>query len=82
MERHEMVREYLETLSLNSRELDFAFLSDVVARHVATFAFSSVGCQLGKDLPKFTDYRIESAALFDLFPQTNHMETIVELVLF
>ncbi len=51
MERHEMVREYLETLSLHSRELDFAFLSDVVARHVATFAFSSVGCQLGKDLP-------------------------------
>ncbi len=36
--------------------------------------------QLGKDLPKFTDYRINSAALFDLFPQTNHCEAVVELV--
>ncbi len=36
--------------------------------------------QLGKDLPKFTDYKIKSAALFDLFPQTNHMESVVELV--
>jgi len=36
--------------------------------------------QLGKDLPKFTDYKIKSAALFDLFPQTNHMEGVVELV--
>ncbi len=36
--------------------------------------------QLGKDLPKFTDYNIKSAALFDLFPQTNHMEGVVELV--
>ena len=51
MERPEMVREYLQALNLHSRELDFAFLCDVVARHVATFAFSSVGCQLGEDLP-------------------------------
>ena len=51
MERPEMVREYLRALSLHSHELDFAFLSDVVARHVATFAFSSVGCLLGEDLP-------------------------------
>jgi tRNA (uracil-5-)-methyltransferase len=36
--------------------------------------------QLGKDLPKFKDYQIKSAALFDLFPQTNHMESVVELV--
>jgi len=36
--------------------------------------------QLGKDLPKFSDYKIKSAALFDLFPQTNHMESVVELV--
>ena len=36
--------------------------------------------QLGKDLPKFSDYTIKSAALFDLFPQTNHMESVVELV--
>jgi 23S rRNA (uracil-5-)-methyltransferase RumA len=36
--------------------------------------------QLGKDLPKFSDYQIKSAALFDLFPQTNHMESVVELI--
>lgn len=37
--------------------------------------------QLGKDIPKFKDYKINSAALFDLFPQTPHSEAIVELVL-
>jgi len=36
--------------------------------------------QLGTDLPKFKAYKIRSAALFDLFPQTNHMESVVELV--
>lgn len=36
--------------------------------------------QLGKDIPKFKKYRLKSAALFDLFPQTNHMESVVELV--
>ncbi len=36
--------------------------------------------QLGTDLPKFKDYKIQSAALFDLFPQTNHMESVVELI--
>jgi len=51
MERSKMVQEYLQTLSLDSRELNFDFLNDVVARHVATFAFSSTGCQLGEDLP-------------------------------
>jgi N-hydroxyarylamine O-acetyltransferase len=51
MENAEMVREYLQVLSLHNRELDFEFLNDVVKRHVATFAFSSVGCWLGEDLP-------------------------------
>ena len=51
MERLEMVQNYLQILNLHDRELDFEFLSDVVTRHVATFAFSSVGCQLGDDLP-------------------------------
>lgn len=37
--------------------------------------------QLGRDLPKFSDYRIKSAALFDLFPQTNHMESVIEMTL-
>jgi tRNA/tmRNA/rRNA uracil-C5-methylase (TrmA/RlmC/RlmD family) len=36
--------------------------------------------QLGKDLLKFRDYKIASAAVFDLFPQTNHMESVIELV--
>lgn len=36
--------------------------------------------QLKKDILKFKDYRLNSAAMFDLFPQTNHSESIVELV--
>jgi len=35
--------------------------------------------QLGRDLPKFKNYYLKSAALFDLFPQTNHMESVIEL---
>jgi len=35
--------------------------------------------QLEKDIKKFSKYKIESAALFDLFPQTNHIEAVVEL---
>ncbi len=35
---------------------------------------------LGRDLKKMGTYRIKSAALFDLFPQTPHMEAVVELV--
>jgi 23S rRNA (uracil-5-)-methyltransferase RumA len=36
--------------------------------------------QLKKDLVKFSEYEIKSAALFDLFPQTPHAEGIVEMV--
>jgi tRNA/tmRNA/rRNA uracil-C5-methylase (TrmA/RlmC/RlmD family) len=36
--------------------------------------------QLSKDIPKFYDYDLKSAALFDLFPQTPHCEGVVELV--
>ena len=36
---------------------------------------------LAKDLEFLDNYRIESAALFDMFPQTPHMEVVVELVL-
>lgn len=36
--------------------------------------------QVSKDIPKFKDYKIKSAALFDLFPQTLHMESVIELV--
>jgi len=51
MGRVEMVQNYLQTLNLLGRDLDFEFLRDIVTRHIATFAFSSVGCQLGDDLP-------------------------------
>jgi len=38
--------------------------------------------QLEKELPKFLKhYKLKSVAIFDLFPQTNHMETVVELKL-
>jgi len=37
--------------------------------------------QLGKDLPKFKQYTVKSVTLFDLFPQTPHMEAVAELVL-
>lgn len=51
MERSEIVEKYLQILNLHGRDLDFTFLTDLVRRHVATFAFSSLGCQLGNDLP-------------------------------
>lgn len=51
MLRSEMVDDYLRTLNLDDCELDFEFLKEVVGRHVATFAFSSVGCRLGEDMP-------------------------------
>lgn len=35
--------------------------------------------QLGKDLKKFNKYSLKSVAMFDLFPQTPHIEAIVEL---
>ena len=37
--------------------------------------------QLRKDIPKFKQYNIKDVALFDQFPQTNHMEAVVELML-
>jgi hypothetical protein len=48
MEHKLMVEEYLQTLGLHNRELDFMFLCDLVAHHVATYSFSSVGCQLAQ----------------------------------
>jgi len=35
--------------------------------------------KLKKDIPKFRQYKVKSAALFDFFPQTNHIESVVEL---
>jgi 23S rRNA (uracil1939-C5)-methyltransferase len=36
--------------------------------------------QLAKDVKKFKQYELKSAAMFDLFPQTTHIEAVVELV--
>lgn len=36
--------------------------------------------RLGKDLLKLKSYTLKSAALFDFFPQTPHLEAVVELV--
>src|SRR3989344_6302778 len=36
--------------------------------------------QLAKGLKLFKNYTLKSAALFDLFPQTNHLEAVAELV--
>ncbi len=36
--------------------------------------------QLAIDLDKFSNYEIRTAAMFDLFPQTPHMEAVIELV--
>ncbi len=36
--------------------------------------------QLRKDISKFKEYQIKSVAMFDMFPQTNHIEAVVELV--
>ncbi len=35
--------------------------------------------QLAKDLKKLKEYAIQSVAVFDMFPQTHHCETVVEL---
>ncbi|MFH2020174.1 MAG: 23S rRNA (uracil(1939)-C(5))-methyltransferase RlmD [archaeon] len=36
--------------------------------------------QLGKELKRLKSYKIKSAAIFDMFPQTPHIEAVVELV--
>lgn len=59
MPRHEMVREYLQALNIEDDQRDLDFLNELNSRHVATFAFSSVGCRLREDLP------LDFASLFD-----------------
>ena len=51
MARAEIIDKYLEVLELERRQADLGFLSDIMRRHVAQFAFSSVGPLLGNDLP-------------------------------
>jgi N-hydroxyarylamine O-acetyltransferase len=51
MERAEVTAKYLQALGLEKRIPDSVFLCDMTQRHVAKFAFCSVGPRLGDDLP-------------------------------
>jgi len=51
MKRSEIAQQYLKALDLHNPKLDLKFLSNLTRRHVAIFAFSSVGCRLREDLP-------------------------------
>lgn len=51
MTREEITDKYIRVLELERRQADLEFLSDITLRHVAQFAFSSVGPLLGDDLP-------------------------------
>lgn len=51
MKNYEMVNEYLQSLALENHKLDFEFLRNAVTGHVRTYAFSSVACWLGDELP-------------------------------
>lgn len=51
MTREEITDKYIRVLELERRQADLGFLSDITLRHVAQFAFSSVGPLLGDDLP-------------------------------
>lgn len=51
MERAEIVTRYMQALGLTRRSPDLSFLSEITRRHVATFAFCSVGPRLGDALP-------------------------------
>ncbi|MGB5290860.1 MAG: arylamine N-acetyltransferase, partial [Lysobacterales bacterium] len=51
MTRTVIADEYIRVLDLQRREPDLAFLTDINRRHVAQFAFSSVGPLLGDELP-------------------------------
>ena len=65
----------------------YAFFEEVKGRGSAGFKPTTliyVSCnpaQLAKELPIFTDYAIQSIIVFDLFPQTPHIEAIAHLTL-
>jgi 23S rRNA (uracil1939-C5)-methyltransferase len=51
-------------------------------KHLKPKAIIYISCnphQLAKDLKKFKSYTLSSLALFDMFPQTQHMEAVAEL---
>ncbi len=49
-QRASIVEDYLRMLELTRSSPDLAFLTEIMARHLASFAFSSVGARLGEDL--------------------------------
>lgn len=51
MERSEIIKEYLRALRIQDRVVNVGLLRSIAKKHVATFAFSSVGCRLGEELP-------------------------------
>jgi len=85
--------QYLKRLSLPSKDLYVITDPPRAGMHPKTIehlrkakpkVIIYISCnvsQLKSDLPKFTDYKVKSAAVFDLFPQTRHMESVVEMEL-
>ena len=55
MDRAEVTAGYLATLGVERGVPDLALLDELVRRHVARFAFSSVGARLGDELPLALD---------------------------
>lgn len=51
MERAEIVKQYLEVLNVTASKPNYDLLATLTQRHVATFAFSSIGVRLNNDLP-------------------------------
>jgi 23S rRNA (uracil1939-C5)-methyltransferase len=50
-------------------------------RPLAIIYISCNPAQLARDIKKFKSYALKSTAFFDMFPQTEHSEVIVELLL-
>jgi N-hydroxyarylamine O-acetyltransferase len=51
MDRAQITERYLEALGLQRQAPELGFLQEITRRHVASFAFSSVGPRLGDSLP-------------------------------
>jgi N-hydroxyarylamine O-acetyltransferase len=51
MRHADITDRYIRALGLQRRKPDLAFLTEISSRHVAQFAFSSVGPRLGDELP-------------------------------
>jgi len=51
VERAEIVQQYLEVLDVTAGEPSFELLTTLTQRHIAMFAFSSIGVRLHDDLP-------------------------------